>query len=155
MTLYIIAALVFVLDRLTKILVINSMFLGNSVKVLPDIFHITLVLNNGAAFGLFKDKNIFFLPVSLFVITLIILYARRRGSSMYFIMSSALGLILGGAAGNLADRLRYGHVIDFLDFRVWPVFNIADSAISIGVAILVLKVLLRKRGCKCHTTKPL
>ena len=143
MTFYI-AAFVFVLDRLTKIIVVNNIFLGQSIKIIPNIFYLTLILNNGAAFGLLKNNNPLFVSVSVFVIAFIVAYVWSHGKK-YGTLPLALGLILGGALGNLFDRVRFGHVIDFLDCRIWPVFNIADSSITIGIIILVYNMLTRKK----------
>ena len=139
-----IASLVLALDRLTKILIYYTIAHAGPVKVIPNIFHITLVLNNGAAFGLFHNRNGFFISLSLIVISFIIFYIRKRRTPDK-VISVSLGLILGGAVGNLIDRVFFGCVIDFLDFRIWPVFNIADSAISIGAAILLLSIITGKR----------
>jgi signal peptidase II len=152
MTIYLTAAGIFILDRLTKYAVLNSIESGRSVKVF-DFFHISLVFNTGTAFGLFKNLNFFFIVVSAAVIALIALYAVRRRKTGFF-YSVSLGLIMGGALGNLVDRIKFGSVVDFLDFRVWPVFNVADSAISIGIALLILNILRtthnaqRKNSCQ-------
>ncbi len=137
------ASLVFVLDRLTKLMVIHRLVQGESLKILPDIFHITLVLNDGTAFGLFKGWNAFFVFISSAIIILIVSYALLHKFSGA-VLSLALGLILGGAIGNLVDRLKLGYVIDFLDFRIWPVFNLADSSITIGMMVLAWKILSKK-----------
>jgi len=142
-----IALYIGILDRITKIASCISLSPGQSVKVLPDIFHITLVLNKGSAFGLFKEGRPFFIASSVIAIIFIVLYVWKN-KIMSPILRLGLGLILGGAAGNLIDRLRFGYVIDFLDFRVWPVFNVADSAITVGVAILILKVLRKNLEVK-------
>ena len=134
------AVLICVSDRLSKIIVINYFLQGQSIKVLPNIFHITLVYNTGTAFGLMKGMNWIFIPLSCLVIFFIIVYI-WKSSLKDGIISLALGLILGGATGNLIDRIKFGYVIDFFDFRIWPVFNIADSAITIGVMLLIWKLL--------------
>ena len=133
---FLVASLVFVLDRITKIAVASNMSYGQSIKILPNIFHFTFVLNNGTAFGLFKGANAALAILSVVAITLIIFYVLKNKAN-----SLALGLILGGALGNLFDRVRFGYVIDFIDFRVWPVFNIADSAITIGTCFLAWKIV--------------
>lgn len=146
MTLYVfaVASLVLFLDRFTKVIAYNSLSEIQSIKVLGNIFHLTLVLNKGAAFGLLKDERLFFVSISVLAISLIIFYAYRHDRNNFFI-SSALGLVLGGAVGNLFDRIKFGYVVDFLDFRVWPVFNIADSCITTGTAILVFSLLFKQR----------
>lgn len=144
--LVLVASLVIIVDRLAKFLVFNSFFEGQSVPVIPKIFHMTLVLNTGAAFGLLKNRNQFFIISSLVVAALIIAYV-FFANIKDLIMLSALGMILGGAIGNLADRLLFGYIIDFLDFRVWPVFNIADSAITAGSFLLIVRLFFDKRCC--------
>jgi len=145
--LILIASLVIIIDRFAKFLVFNNLLEGQSIEVVPKIFHITLVLNTGAAFGLFKERNQFFIVSSFIVVALIFIYVLFDKEKDIFKLS-ALGLILGGAIGNLIDRLLFGYIIDFLDFRVWPVFNIADSAITVGSLLLVLRLFLLK---KCST----
>jgi len=139
-----IASLVIIVDRFAKLLVFSNFFEGQSVAVIPKVFHLTLVLNTGAAFGLLKNKNQFFVISSLVVAALIVGYA-LFGKCKDPVMLSALGLILGGAIGNLTDRLLFGYIIDFLDFRVWPVFNVADSAITVGSLLLIMRLFSQKR----------
>ena len=146
--LVLVASLAIVIDRVTKFLVFNNLFEGQSIGVIPRIFHLTLVLNTGTAFGLFRGRNQFFIAASILVIALVVTYVLLDKRKDLLVLG-ALGLILGGAIGNLIDRILFGYIIDFLDFRVWPVFNIADSSITIGSALLVLKVLSDK---KCFTT---
>lgn len=137
------ASLVLILDRITKHIFFTILSQGQSIKILPNIFHITLVLNKGAAFGVFRGQRTIFILLSILTIALIIFYIgknRQKG----VLLPLALGLILGGAIGNLIDRIRFGYVIDFLDFRIWPVFNIADSALTIGAVILALNILLKR-----------
>lgn len=116
---------------------------GESVPVLEGVFHLTLVHNPGAVFGLFGGMNTFLIFSSAVFLFLMFFYLPRmeRAYPKFYLPA---GLIAGGAAGNIADRLRFGYVIDFLDFRVWPVFNIADAAITIGVGLAVWKIW-RKR----------
>ena len=141
-----IASLVIIVDRLAKFLIFGNFFEGQSVPVIPRIFHLTLVLNTGAAFRLLKNRNYFFMISSLAVIALIVSYVFFSKCKDTVILS-AMGLILGGAVGNLTDRLFFGYIIDFLDFRVWPVFNIADSAITMGSLLLVMRLFFDKRCC--------
>src|SRR3990167_5543612 len=127
----------FILDQLSKFYICRGLSLGQSVPVFKDIFHLSLVYNTGSVFGLFRGKNSLFIIFSLGVISFIF-----RG--YFFKKRLAFGLILGGALGNLLDRLRLGYIVDFLDFRVWPVFNLADSAITVGVMLLVIDLLVHK-----------
>jgi len=130
----IIVFLVLALDQLTKFLVTKSLALQESVPLLKGVFSITLVHNRGAAFGILKNQFSFFVIVS--VITVIMIYWAIREERNSRIYTFSLSLILAGALGNLIDRVFLGYVVDFLDFHIWPVFNIADSAITIGTLIL-------------------
>jgi signal peptidase II len=106
-----------------------------SIPVIKNVFHITYVQNTGAAFSILKGKTFLFTVVSsivIVIITLVLIKLPAKHKAFGIVMA----LILGGAMGNFIDRLRFGYVVDFLDFRVWPVFNIADCAIVIGVLIL-------------------
>jgi signal peptidase II len=141
-----VSSIVLIVDRLTKYFLFRNLAEGESIKVVPGLFHITLVLNTGAAFGLFKGRSIFFTVSTIVVISLICLYMWRGGCKDILTLT-ALGLTLGGAAGNLIDRVLFGYVIDFLDFRIWPVFNIADASITIGAFILAIRLVLDKRCC--------
>ena len=109
-----------------------------TVSIYPCLgkyFHITYVQNTGAAFSILKGKTFLFTAVSS-VIILTIIYILIKYPIKRKIFGIVMAMILGGAFGNLIDRLRYGYVVDFLDFRVWPVFNIADCAIVLGVVVL-------------------
>ncbi|MBI4390403.1 MAG: lipoprotein signal peptidase [candidate division NC10 bacterium] len=150
---YGLAGAVVVLDQTTKLLVERAFRLGESVAILPGFFNLTYVLNPGAAFGLFAGaaaafRGPFFITISLLAVVLISYYHARyaRGRPLAVV---GLGLILGGAAGNLIDRLRVGMVVDFLDFHVggyhWPAFNVADSGITIGVGLLLLQMLRERK----------
>lgn len=141
---FLIASFVFVLDRLAKIAVVGNMAYGQSIDVLPGIFNLTLTLNSGTAFGLLKGQNTLLAVFSALAAAVIVIYAvTHKGAGIA--ITFALGLILGGALGNLFDRVRFGRVIDFLDFHIWPVFNIADSAITIGAVLLAWNILIPKR----------
>ena len=130
-------------DQLLKIAATLFLSQNESIPVIKNIFHLTLVQNKGAAFGILKNETYLFAAFSIVAILAIIYYMPRL-SKAALLSKVGLALILGGAAGNLIDRLRFGYVIDFLDFRVWPVFNIADSAITIGATLFAIE-LLRKR----------
>lgn len=131
------------LDQLSKFLISKNLLLYQSVPLLRDIFHITLVHNRGAAFGLFKNQVYVFIFTAISAIVLIGLDLKKHGGKKLDIYSLSLSFILAGAAGNLIDRLLFGYVIDFLDFRIWPVFNVADSAITVGAVLLGWKLCIR------------
>lgn len=140
-----VVAFILFLDQLTKFLITKNLFYNQSVPVIKGVFHFTLVHNRGAAFGILKNQVPFFIIASILAIVLISLSLKEKRHSRNYIFF--LSLILAGAIGNLIDRLTYGYVIDFLDFRIWPVFNIADSAITVGAVLLGLSLLkLEKKG---------
>jgi len=134
------AAAIFALDQAAKFAVKGFISPGESVPVIKGIFHITLVMNKGAAFGIFKDQGALFVIVGIAVAAFII-YSLPRLLREGALIRAATALMLGGAAGNLIDRLRFGYVVDFLDFRVWPVFNVADSAITVGTILICIRLL--------------
>ncbi|MDY7041040.1 MAG: signal peptidase II [Chloroflexota bacterium] len=143
LTLLIIGALVLAADQVSKYLVMTNLTIGESWAPIPAlerwfVFH--YATNTGAAFGLFPELGLFFAIIAAVVAVIIVLYYRYLPQGQWLVRIS-LGLQLGGALGNLLDRVQHGHVIDFLDFRVWPVFNVADSAIVAGVTILAFCLL--------------
>ena len=142
MLLYQIALLVIAADQVSKYFILENLSLGESAPVIASVFHLTSVRNTGIAFGLFQQHPIYLTAIISVCVLVLIFFSRRlcRGSSLEKI---AYGLILGGAVGNLVDRARFGWVVDFLDFRIWPVFNIADSGITIGVALFAWQILFR------------
>ncbi len=138
---YILSLLIFILDQLSKRLVLNYLKDIREMPIFKNILHFTYVENRGAAFGIMQNKKWFFIILTILVIAFIVIYF-REDKGYPRVMMIGLSLIVGGAIGNLVDRIVYGFVIDFIDFRIWPVFNIADMAIVIGqilVAYIVLK----------------
>lgn len=134
-----VALAVIALDQVTKALVIANLGLYEQwapVEALRPYFTFTYVQNTGAAFGIFPNGGIFFMLIAV-VVAGVILYFYREMADGHWALSVALGLQLGGALGNLIDRVRLGYVVDFFDFKFWPVFNIADSAIVVGVFLLL------------------
>ncbi len=133
--------LVVLFDRLTKLFFTSLLAPSESLPVIKNFFHFSLVHNTGIAFGLFRDNGFVFLVIPVIAIGLLIYnvyYYHKFGElDRWYIV--AFSLILGGAIGNLVDRIFLGYVIDFIDFRIWPVFNIADSAITIGAFIILFK----------------
>jgi signal peptidase II len=147
------AALVVLVDQLTKIVIERSFSFGE-VRPVTSFFNLVLTYNKGAAFSFLANaggwQDEFLTAVGVGASLFIIYLLARHGTQRLF--SLALALILGGAIGNVIDRIAYGHVIDFLDFHVagwhWPAFNVADSAIVGGAALLILDELLRVRKSK-------
>ena len=137
------------LDQWSKGLVTRTMEVHQSKTIITDVFDLTYVRNTGAAFGLFASvdssvKAILLNSIAVIVFLIVSAYA-LRSSHKSVRLQVGLALILGGAVGNLLDRVRFGYVVDFLDFSIsghhWPAFNVADSAICIGVALLFLDML--------------
>lgn len=129
------------LDQLTKFLFSSLLRPGESLPLINKIFHFTLVHNTGIAFGLFRGNGFVFFIVPAIAIGLLSynIYYYHKTGELDQVYIFAFSLILGGAIGNLIDRITAGYVIDFIDFRIWPVFNIADSAITIGACIIFFK----------------
>ncbi len=141
------------LDQLTKMFVVHTMRLHESISIIEGFFSLTYIRNPGAAFGIFATTNsafrlIFFVGTSIFALGLLgTIFYRLHHDDVWGQLT--VSSIFGGAIGNLVDRLRYGEVIDFLDFHVsgyhWPAFNVADSAISVGVVSLLVIFSLDKK----------
>lgn len=123
-----------VLDRLTKIWALEWLRPRRGVAILP-FFHLTYIENTGAAFGVGMGQNRFFVAFSIVLLAGLYYYSRKWPRNNIWLQAGLL-LVVSGALGNLYDRLAYGFVVDFLDFRVWPVFNVADSCISVGAGCL-------------------
>ncbi|MGI6703097.1 MAG: signal peptidase II [Clostridia bacterium] len=144
---WIVVIAVLVADRVTKFLCLQYLVPLGTVPVINGVFHLTYVENTGAAFGMLQGKNWFFIPAVILVsIVLVYLIWSMKDASRY--MRISLALILGGAIGNLIDRLWLGYVVDFLDFRVWPVFNVADSCVVVGAVLLGYLVVVKGEGIK-------
>ena len=153
MTFYLIAVAIILLDQATKRVIVGTLQLGQGLPIVPGFFDLVFVLNPGAAFSFLATlpdsvRNPFFITISVTAVILILVY-RTRHLQQHELASLSLALVLGGAIGNLIDRLRYGMVVDFLLVHVyeyhWPAFNVADSAISLGVTLMVLDMLLEWR----------
>ena len=140
MWLFVLPLAVVILDQFSKYIVVENMALGESIPIIEEVFHLTYILNPGAAFGMFAHNRVFFISIAVIVIGIII-WARREILASPLEVKAGCGLFLGGAIGNLIDRARQGLVIDFFDFRIWPVFNIADIAICIGVGPIIWNLL--------------
>lgn len=153
-----IASFVVIIDQLSKLWIMVNFSLYEQLTVIPGFFNLVYVTNTGAAFGfLAGDKSrlrqIFFVGVAIVALGIIVYaYGHLKKQGKIFIYS--LGLIGGGAIGNLIDRLRFGSVVDFLDFYLgnyhWPAFNAADSAITVGVALFLLGTLLQHKQEQLH-----
>ena len=132
------------LDWLTKYWIQTSMALNDTIPVIDGIFHITYIHNYGAAFSILQGKQSFLLIVTGIAMTAILAYMvigqiKKKAAPMEL---WSLALILAGGIGNFIDRLRFGYVVDFFDFRIWPIFNVADIAVCCGCGLLVFYVLI-------------
>ena len=131
------AFLIVFFDQLTKFFIVKNFKISQSFPIFNNIFHLTFVKNTGAGFGILKGFNPFLILISLVVIGIIFYYYKQIKENQILLQIIA-AFVLGGTIGNLIDRIRLGYVIDFLDFRIWPVFNIADSFVTIGIIGLVI-----------------
>ncbi len=136
---------VLVLDQCSKVLAVNFLDYGATTPVLENVFHLTLVYNRGVAFGLFNDNAYFAKGLVLFGTGIVIymVFAMRSLSRLHRI---AAGMMIGGAVGNIIDRIRVGAVIDYFDFMIWPVFNVADSFITFAAGLFVILIIKEGRS---------
>lgn len=150
--LFLIAAAVVVADQITKALVLANLPLYHSLTVIPGFFDITHIHNPGGAFGFLAGsgpgvRKVVFLFVSLLALVLIFWFYIKTPLTHRF-LATGFAMIFGGALGNLIDRIRFGKVVDFLDVYIgsyhWPAFNVADSAIVVGIGIFILHLVLKK-----------
>ncbi len=151
-----IAAVTLIADQTTKFLVATYLAPHGAwapIPALSNFFTIEYTTNTGAAFGLFKDWGPIFIGVAVVVIAAIIIYQNQVPQEAWLVRL-ALGLQLGGAMGNLTDRLRVGHVTDFIYFHFWPLFNVADMSIVAGVILLALTMLREERKPSALASNP-
>lgn len=151
MRVLLISAVIAFCDQLTKYLVRNEFALAESRPVVNGLFNLTYIRNTGAAWGILGGQNTMLTVLSLVLLVLMVVF-RRSFLSDTWSHRLALGLLIGGIVGNLADRIRLGWVTDFLDFYIgryhWPAFNIADAAICVGVGIYLITALREGKGNK-------
>lgn len=157
---YLVALAAIVLDQLTKLWILRSFELYESREIIPGLFNLVYVTNTGAAFSMLADvdspwRHYFFLVVGLLACAGLTFYYHRFGGRRR-IYAIALGLIAGGALGNLIDRLRFGAVVDFLDFHLaghhWPAFNVADSAICVGAVLFLIVSFVEEKKTERTTS---
>ena len=148
---YALAVFIILIDQWTKFAVVKNMDLYESIPVIPDVFSITSHRNTGAAWGILEDQFIFFYIVTFIVVAAIVYYMQKYAKQQP-LLAISLGLILGGAVGNFIDRLFRKEVVDFLDVMVirydFPIFNIADSALTIGVILVILATIIEEKRRK-------
>lgn len=144
MKIALIALAVILLDYGSKIYILQTMTEKMSIPVIENIFHITFIFNRGAAFGIFENQRWIFILAAVVLLALFCKFYKKILEQPP-IFQLGIALMLGGAIGNLIDRLVYGKVVDFLDFRFWPIFNVADIAICVGAGCILWVVLTNKK----------
>ena len=137
---YLIAIIWLVLDQAFKYYVMNHFALGESLPVIYNVFHLTYIINRGAAFGMLTNQRWFFLAVA-FVLIIVYGFYRKRVNNGPLSLRVGTALLISGAIGNGIDRYVLHGVVDFLDFRIWPIFNIADIGICVGVVCVIYYLL--------------
>lgn len=148
---YLIALIIIGIDQLSKWLVVKNMDLYEQIPIIENFFYITSHRNNGAAWGILQDQMIFFYLITAVVVVGLVFYMQKYGKNNP-LLSISLSLVLGGAIGNFIDRLLHQRVVDFLDFIIfrydYPIFNIADSALVIGVILVLISTFVdeKKKG---------
>ena len=140
------------LDQFTKAMVMKSMVPGQSIPIVQDIFHLTYVLNPGAAFGILSNQRAFLLITgAVLILATAYFYPLLKKSDAC--MQFGATAILSGAVANLIDRVQTGYVVDFFDFRIWPVFNVADIAIVVGMGFMIYALLFRLDGATINSER--
>lgn len=137
MTVFSIALIAVLIDQITKLLIKTNFQLNQGIPLVKDVFHLRYIRNFGAGFGIMQQQTWILIFISITVIG-VILYYLDRIKDKEILLQFLVGFVLGGTIGNLIDRVSYGSVIDFLDFRIWPVFNFADGFVTIGIIGLVV-----------------
>ena len=127
---------IILLDQISKFMIEHTMELGASIPIIKGVFHLTYILNPGAAFGILENNRWFFVITAVSVLA-VLFYYRHAIISEPRLVQIGIALFAGGAFGNLIDRIRTGLVIDFFDLRIWPIFNVADIAICLGVGLIL------------------
>ncbi|MFS7491505.1 signal peptidase II [Carnobacterium maltaromaticum] len=146
---YALAAVILVIDQITKYVVVNNIDLYEVKEVIPGILSWMYIRNTGAAWSILEGQMWFFYIIT-FAVVIAVIYIMQKYAKGNWLFSLGLSLILAGALGNFIDRLRLGYVVDMirLDFMNFPIFNVADMSLSIGVAIIILYVLLDEKNKK-------
>ena len=137
LTIFSTALIIVLIDQITKFLIKTNFQLNESLAIIKNIFHLTYIHNFGAGFGILQQQRFILIFISIIVVG-VILYNLNKIKEKEILLQVLVGFILAGTIGNLIDRIIYGFVIDFLDFQIWSIFNIADSCVTIGVLGLVI-----------------
>lgn len=135
---------IIIADQFIKYLIVNNMFLGQSIPLITDILHLTYILNPGAAFGILENQRLFFIFIAIILIFAIV-YFRTKILHLSKLFQLGIAMLFSGAIGNMIDRIFIGKVVDYIDFRVWPIFNLADIAIVCGCIIVIYELLFMEQ----------
>ncbi|TGB00218.1 lipoprotein signal peptidase [Sporolactobacillus shoreae] len=145
---YLVALVIFLLDQLSKWMVIRNMSVGESISIIPNVFYLTSLRNTGAAWNILEGQFIFFFIITVAVLAVVIYYMQKAGRKQP-LLGLSLAFIIGGTVGNFSDRLFRGEVVDFIHVYIvhynFPVFNLADSSLFIGVILLIIYLFLDGR----------
>jgi signal peptidase II len=142
---FVIVAGIILFDQIVKKIVVSNMYVGETIPLLENFFHITYIHNRGAAFSLWEQQWVLLIafPAIVMIVGLVCLFIKRKTWDKLYLLSIAM--ICGGGLGNLIDRIAHGYVVDMFDFRVFPVFNIADIFICIGCGLMLIYVIFLER----------
>jgi len=138
---YIIIIVLAAIDQAIKYVVRANMNVGETIPVIENVFHITYIHNTGAAFSIMQGQTAFLIAVPAILTIAIIVYLHKQTKGSHFTLPLALALICAGGTGNLIDRIRFGWVVDFIDFRVFPIFNAADVFVCTGCGALIIYMI--------------
>ena len=142
---YIIIAAIVLLDQIVKAATDRMMVPGESIPVIENIFHLTYVRNTGAAFSILQSHRGLLVLLSAALVVLLLIFFVRKGKEQPTLLNAAITAIISGGIGNMIDRVLRGYVVDTFDFRVWPVFNVADISVCAGCALLLIYVIFFDR----------
>ena len=145
---YLIILAVIIFDRISKVYISGNMELNSSNPVIDGIFHITYIQNTGAAFSMLEGHRLFLIALTALLILGLLVFLVIKGNKEHWSLKLALSLIISGGIGNLIDRVMYGYVVDFMDFRVWPIFNIADVSVCVGCGFLIIYIIFFDKKIK-------
>lgn len=137
------------LDQIIKYIVVGNMFLGQSIPVIPHLLHLTYILNPGAAFGILENQRYFFILIAI-LLTIAIVYFYPKILKLNKLFQTGIALLFSGAIGNMIDRIYIGKVVDYIDFRIWPIFNLADIAIVTGCIVIIYELLFKMNQGTTH-----
>jgi len=138
---YIIIILLVGIDQAIKYAIRANMTLRETIPIIEGVFHLTYIQNTGAAFGILQGQTAFLIALPAILVVAILIYLHKKTNGSHFTLPLSLALICGGGIGNLIDRVRFGAVIDFIDFRIFPIFNAADIFVCVGCGLLILHMI--------------